>query len=248
MFVDKNTLLSGGDGVAQTLATSTTSDYSDDYVDLKSAFPALASGQSLVLRCIPTTDFGAAFGTKVRLELRAFPVLQSAVTLTGCTINTTTDVLTKAGHGFSNGQHLRISTLATSSLSGGSATTRDFFAVNVTDDTFQLADELNGTPLDFTGSNGTATVVIQHEVLGSTGDIPLGRFVAANPEDGALATGIVTCSTNPVTQTAPSCRYVYAYVEASNNITGGACYFHLAHDSGEGSAPFVFHRSGFTVE
>lgn len=238
MFVDKNTLLSGGDGVAQTLAL-TVSDYSDDYVDLKSQFPALASGHPLVLRCIPTTALAAAAGTKVRLELRAFPVLQSAVSLTGCTVTTATDTLTKNGHGFSNGQHLRISALATAVLSGGNATTRDFFAVNVTDNTFQLADEPGGTAVIFTGSNGTATVVIQHEVLASTGDLPIGRF-----RDEA----IVTCSTNPVTQVSPDCRYVYAYVEGTNALSGGVCYFHLAHDSGEGSAPFVFHASGFTVE
>lgn len=251
MFVDKNTLLSGGDGVAQTL--SGTSTYSDDHVDLKALIPAIGSGQPLVLRCVPTVDFtSTTVGAKATLQLRAFPVLQSAATLTGVTIGVD-DVITKAGHGLGDGVHVRISNAggATATASGGNLTSRDFFVINATADTFQVSDDPAGPPVDFSAgsSAGGATFVVQPEVLASTGSLPLARFQAAKPEDGDKSTGIVTISTNPVDDTAPAVRYLYAHVEATNALAGtSACYFQLAHDSGQGSAPFVFHRSGFTVE
>lgn len=251
MFVDKNTLLSGGTGAAQTL--SGTSTYSTDHVDLKALIPAIGAGQPLVLRCVPTVDFtSATVGTKATLQLRAFPVLESAATISGVTIGLN-DVITKAGHGLGDGVHVRIQITggATAVPSGGNLTSRDFFVINATADTFQVADDPAGTPVDFdtASSSGGATFVVQPEVLASSGSLPLARFQAGGPEDGEKSTGFVAISTNPVVDTAPAVRYLYAHVEATNALAGtSACYFQLAHDSGEGSAPFVFHRSGFTVE
>ena len=239
MFIDKNTLLSGSDGVAQTLAAAA-SDYSDDFIDLENAFPALASGNPLVLRCVSTASFAANVGAKVTMELRAFPVLQSAVEVTAIAITTATDLLTKANHGFVDGQHLRIKTLTTSTLSGGNATTLDFFVINPTKDTFKIALTPGGASVTFSGSNGSCVVDIQHVTLASTGPIPIAMF-----RDETL----VTCSTNPVTQATTPTRYVYAHFESSaGNFSAGSCLLDVAHDSGEGSAPFVFHKSGFTVE
>jgi hypothetical protein len=247
MFVDKNTLLSGGDGVAQTL--SGTSTYSDDHVDLKALIPAIGSGQPLVLRCVPTVDFtSTTVGAKATLQLRAFPVLQSAATLTGVAI-ATSDVITKAGHGLGDGVHVRCTVTGGATIAGGNLQSRDFFVINATADTFQVSDDPAGPAVDFTAAGTNATFVVQPEVLASTGSLPLARFQAAKPEDGDKSTGIVTISTNPVDDTAPAVRYLYAHVEATNALAGtSACYFQLAHDSGQGSAPFVFHRSGFTVE
>lgn len=252
MFVDKNTLLSGGNGVAQTL--SGTSTYSTDHVDLKALIPAIGAGQPLVLRCVPTVDFtSATVGAKATLQLRAFPVLESATTITGVGISHTgagtSDVLTKTAHGLGDGVHVRCTVTGGATIDGGNLQSRDFFVINATADTFQLSDTPAGPTVDFTANGTNATFVVQPEVLASSGSLPLARFQAGGPEDGEKSTGFVAISTNPVVDTAPAVRYLYAHVEATNALAGtSACYFQLAHDSGEGSAPFVFHRSGFTVE
>jgi hypothetical protein len=237
-IIDKNTMLSGGDGVAQTLAGAT-SDYSDDYIDLKTAIPGYSNGAPVTLSCIPTTGLGSGtVGADAKLELRGFPVLQGSVAIASCAITTSSDILTKAAHGLTNGTHVKLSSLATSTLSD--ATALDCYVINATTDTFQISTTPDGaTAVGFGGSDGTVTVTIQPVILASSGLLPIIRFAAEE---------VVSITTNPMPGGFPqNVRYVYAYVEAEAAFNAGAALFQLSLDSVTGSAPFAFHASGFTV-
>jgi len=75
--------------------------------------------------------------------------------LTGCTVDTTAETLTKNGHGLADGQTLFVTTSGT--LPSPLAINTKYFVVGRTTNTFQLAMSSGGSALDLTTQNGTST-------------------------------------------------------------------------------------------
>ena len=78
-------------------------------------------------------------------------------------INTSTDVITLAGHGLINGCKLRYD--STNWTIGGLTDQSDYFVVNVTTDTFQLSETLNGSVIDLTSQSGSGIAFYVSPIL-----------------------------------------------------------------------------------
>jgi hypothetical protein len=85
---------------------------------------------------------------------------QISVTVTA---DNSTDVITSAGHGLSNGDLVFIA--SSSALPSGLTASTDYYVVNVTTDTFQLSLTSGGSPATFT-TDGTGTITVMECIEG----------------------------------------------------------------------------------
>jgi hypothetical protein len=76
---------------------------------------------------------------------------------TGLVVNTTSDTITATAHGLAAGKGIKLANLATST---GISNGVEYYVTNPTTNAFQLAATPNGAPIDITGSNGTADVLV----------------------------------------------------------------------------------------
>lgn len=80
------------------------------------------------------------------------------------TADDTTDVITITGHGYANGDRIRVSN-AGGALPAGLAADTTYFVLNVTANTFQVSLSLNGAVVDITDAGtGTHTAFIEYEL------------------------------------------------------------------------------------
>lgn len=88
------------------------------------------------------------------------------------TFQGTADTVTKVGHGFANLDGVRFSTITTTT---GITTALNYYTINVTANTFQLANTLAGSAIDLvsdgTGLIGNSTITVSSN-YGTTGDTP----------------------------------------------------------------------------
>lgn len=76
-----------------------------------------------------------------------------ATALTGVAAAVSTDTFTKNAHGYTNGQQVKVSSVATV----GGITAGTYWVVNAATNTFQLALTEGGAAIDLTGSDGTVS-------------------------------------------------------------------------------------------
>jgi hypothetical protein len=81
-------------------------------------------------------------------------------------VNTTTNVITSTAHGLVNGAELNYSNQGGTTLTGLTSG-NDYFVVNKTNDTFQLALTLGGDPIDLSGTGNNS------QTFASTGQLDL---------------------------------------------------------------------------
>lgn len=80
----------------------------------------------------------------------------AAAVAAGFTVDTDTEVITKTGHGLSNGHRVQLYNSTASNLPGGLSSNIAYYVVNATANTFQLALTDGGTPVNIT-SAGTGS-------------------------------------------------------------------------------------------
>lgn len=80
------------------------------------------------------------------------PSIGAGASYTACTVDSTTDIITSAAHGLSNGDRIYF---AATTLPGGIISTNIYYIVNTTLNTFQVSLTSSGVVVDIT-SNGTA--------------------------------------------------------------------------------------------
>lgn len=108
-------------------------------------------------RRVPKDDYSFYVGLDTSLPKMRARVTRFVVTGQTCTISTSTDFITAAGHGFLNGYEVALTTSGT--LPTNAEEDTRYFVANKTTDTFQIALTSGGTPINFTGTQaGTHTV------------------------------------------------------------------------------------------
>jgi hypothetical protein len=104
-------------------------------------------------------------GTNPTTPITHCSLLTAAAAITGVTGVAATDLLTKSGHGLSNGNLVVLA-----SLSGGTGlvVTRPYYVVGVSGNDFQLSHTSGGSAVDFTSDITSVSVIKLTEVSGGS--------------------------------------------------------------------------------
>ena len=244
-LIDKHLQLSGLSGAVQDLdpASAASGLYSTDYLDAYDEDQAsmLADGNNLYARVTikEETVTSATANATVEFQVRSLPVLSGnvAVPLENVTTANGSATVTKTAHGIpADARGTRVEAL--NPVTGYAAST-SYFLENITTDTFDLFTaprEVGGTAVPAGADASTMDLVIQPEILGSSGPIATQRLV--------LDDATVLFRINPSGATQPKHRYTYVFVNPSHDLTAGKALFHLTLEDGERR---VYYKSGFTV-
>lgn len=245
-FIDKNLQLSGLAGAVQDLDPATaaaglfSTDYLDRYDDEQAS--AMADGNNMYGRVTILEEdvlSGTANAT-VDFQLVSLPVLSGATATTLLNVTTVDEaaIITKTAHGIPvDARGTRVT--AVNPVTGYAAAT-SYYLDDITVNQFTLytkPKEAGGVVVSAQASAETMDLVIQPEVLGSSGPVPFQRLI----KDYST----VAFRANPTGILQPIQRYVYMFCKPSADLTSGKALFHLTLEDGERRTHY---RSGFTVE
>lgn len=245
-LIDKNLQLSGLAGAVQDIdpATAAAGLYSTDFVDRydDEQASAMADGNNMYGR-VTIKDEDVTSGTAnatVEFQLVSLPVLSGAIasTLLNVTTVNTEAPITKTAHGIpADARGTRVTALNPVT---GYATATSYYLEDITTNTFTLftkPKEAGGVAVAAGASASTMDLVIEPEVLGSSGPVPFQRLI----KDYST----VAFRANPTGILQPIQRYVYMFCKPSADLTAGKALFHLTLEDGERR---IHYKSGFTVE
>lgn len=176
-------------------------------------------GQLVVARfgCTVTPTSGDPDNT-VQLQIVHTPITLATPTTartlaaidTATAINATTEVITLAAHGMTNGT--RVTSDATL---GGITLGTNYYIRDATTNTFKLAATPGGTALNLSADTGNVTLTWYPEVIVSTGPIGFNRIIAGDFLR-ELAIG-----PHELSRAYPTGRYVYAMFTGVSDLTAG---------------------------
>jgi hypothetical protein len=99
----------------------------------------------------------------------------ATLTVSSASVNTSTSIITSASHGLINGAQVNYNNQGGTTITG-LTNGNDYFIVNATANTFQLADTLNGTPKTITGAGNNAQTFASSGNLNLTGTGNNGQY------------------------------------------------------------------------
>ena len=117
--------------------------------------PAYASGTTIAL-----TDTGGANSYKDLFVAGTILKWNKTVTFVDGDVTVASDIVTKVGHGFINGQKVRLT--STGTLPAGLSLYKDYYIVGVSGNNFSFSLTLGGAAVDITGAAGGGTHTITH--------------------------------------------------------------------------------------
>lgn len=168
-------------------------------------------------------------------------------TFSSSDVNTGTDTITEVAHGLENGDTVYISSV---SAPGGLDAGRNYFVVNKTDDTFQLALTSGGSAVNITsGGSGTMTFNKNHHVSlpdlsdNTYRDLTIVRtnssfiriliFPASGQDINGLAFYTLANEDDSVTfKESPDSTTTWTVSNAENNVTSNTVRLHTGNGSG----------------
>ena len=203
----------------------------------------IESGKPLYVRCTFTESASAsASALNAKTEFRFRVAALSSLSNFGAVSSVVTveagddyNLFTLAGHGLVNGSRLNVAATST-----GLVTTRPYYVINATADTFQISWLPGGvasTALSTT--NATVTFTPHSECVGSSGPTPIQQTQIGDVIHVAL-------NPTPFNQGVPLARYLFCEVIRSGGTsTAGEVSMALVLDASDYA---TYYASGFTVE
>lgn len=202
----------------------------------------IESGKPLYVRCTFTESASAGTGAlNAKTEFRFHVAALSSLSNIGAASSVVTvadgadyNLFTLAGHGLVNGSRLNAAT------SGSLVTTRPYYVINATADTFQISWLPGGvasTALATTNANVTFTP--HSECVGSSGPTPIQQTQIGDVIHVAL-------NPTPFNQGVPLARYLFCEViRTGGTSTAGEVSMALVLDASDYA---TYYASGFLVE